>query len=398
VKILFISSGSSATIFALAPLATAARNAGHEVLMTARDDAVPVVTGLGLPGVPVTSLTLRDFVYKDRSGKPVNPPRWDQPDQMMRFTGRWFGRMAAMTLDRHLGLAKSWRPDLVVGGKNSYAAPLLAAHLGIPWVRHSWDASEVALMDEGGNEELRPELDRLGLDRLSQPDLFIEIIPPSIRLAEVVPAASRQSMRWPPCTLQRRLEPWMYTREARPRVCVTAGSRTSSTAAATPGEPDIGRACYELLRRIAADLATMDVDLMAGLPDEAASSLRGELSDLRAAWLPMDVVAHTCDLIVHPAGGQTTLTALNAGVPQLLLPQGGPIFGPAQRLADYGAAITLMPGQDTRAGLTEAAQELLSNPAYRERARALSREMSAMPPPAEMVGTLEKLAHIGRLP
>ncbi|MET7935540.1 hypothetical protein [Streptomyces sp. NPDC005322] len=40
-KILFVASGSPATVFALAPLATAARNAGHDVFMGAVEDMVP---------------------------------------------------------------------------------------------------------------------------------------------------------------------------------------------------------------------------------------------------------------------------------------------------------------------------------------------------------------------
>jgi glycosyltransferase len=387
---LFVTSGTWATIFVLAPLAKAARNAGHEVFVTTRDDAVHVVTGLGLPAVSVTSLKLRDFVYKDRSGKPLKPPEHDRPAEAMTYTGRWFGRMAAGTLDRHLELAANWRPDIVVGGKNSYAAPLLAAHLEIPFVRHNWDASEVALMDEAANEELRPELSRLDLDRLPLPDLFVEIIPPSLRLAETLPAKATQAMRWIPCNLTTRVEPWMYTRDGRPRVCVTAGS-TPSTGTAPKGQPDGGRRFYELLRRLVMAIAPLEVDLLVGAPDAAAASLRDELGCARAAWLPMDVVAPTCDVIVHPAGGQTSLTALTSGVPQLLVPQGVPILGPALRMSDYGAAITLPPGDDSVGQIADACQELLHDPAYKKRADELSHEIAALPPPAEVVDVLEDL-------
>jgi glycosyltransferase len=56
---LFVAAGSPATVFALAPLATAARNAGHQVVMAANDDMVPVITSSGLPGIATTDLPTR---------------------------------------------------------------------------------------------------------------------------------------------------------------------------------------------------------------------------------------------------------------------------------------------------------------------------------------------------
>ena len=43
-RFLFITGGSPACVFAVAPLASAVRNAGHEVFMAANEDLIPDVT------------------------------------------------------------------------------------------------------------------------------------------------------------------------------------------------------------------------------------------------------------------------------------------------------------------------------------------------------------------
>ncbi|MFC8850064.1 MULTISPECIES: nucleotide disphospho-sugar-binding domain-containing protein [unclassified Micromonospora] len=377
-KILFIAGGSPATVFALAPLATAARNSGHQTFMAATDDMMPVVTAAGLAGVPLTGLPIRHFITTDRTGKALTIPA--DPAEQARFTGAWFARMAVASLPALLELAAGWRPDVVVGGTMCYAAPLLAARLGIPHVRQAWDAVEATGIHPGADDELQPELRELGLDRLPEPDLFVDICPPSLRPADAGPA---QQMRFVPANAQRALEPWMYRRGDRPRVCVTSGSRVTR-----------GRSYdqnYEFLRDLIGRITTLDVELVVAAPEEVAEGLRAEYGDLRAGWVPLDVVAPTCDALVHHGGGVTSLTALAAGLPQLLMPKGAVLVEPARRIARQGAAVVLAPDQETTEMITEKCREIVTTPSYRTAAVALSREIAAMPPPADVVGALEKL-------
>jgi UDP:flavonoid glycosyltransferase YjiC (YdhE family) len=377
-KVLFVAGGSPATVFALAPLATATRNAGHQAFMAATDDMMPVVAGAGLPGIPVVAQPIRHFITTGRDGHPVEIPA--DPAEQALFTGQWFARMAAASMDRLVDLARDWRPDIVVGGTMSYAAPLLAARLGIPFVRQAWDAIEATGIHPGADQELQPELRQLGLRRLPEPELFIDICPPSLRPADARPAAA---MRFVPANAQRRLESWMYRRDRPRRVCVTSGSRVTRGPSYDQN--------YAFLTGIVRSVADLDVELLVAAPEEVAAGLRAELGEVRAGWIPLDVVAPTCDLIVHHGGGVTSMTALNAGVPQLLMPKGAVLVVPAGRIAAHGAGISLPPDAETPEAIAGACHELLSNPSYRDRAGALSREIAAMPPPAELVGVLEKL-------
>ncbi|WRZ95454.1 DUF1205 domain-containing protein [Streptomyces sp. NBC_01007] len=371
---LFVAAGSPATVFALAPLATAARNAGHQVVMAANDDMVPVITSSGLPGIATTDLPIRHFITMDRAGNPEEIP--SDPVEQALFTGRWFARMAASSLPRMLEFGRAWRPDLIVGGTMSYVAPLLALHLGVPHVRQTWDAIEADGIHPGADAELGPELAEFGLDRLPAPDVFVDICPPSLRPPGAAPA---RQMRYVPANGQRRLEPWMYSRGERRRVLVTSGSRVAKESYDKN---------FEFLRGLAKDVAAWDVELIVAAPDEVADVLRDELPGVRAGWVPLDVVAPTCDLLVHHGGGVSTLTGLNAGVPQLLVPKGAVLEKPARRVADLGAAITLLPGEDSADAIADSCQELLSEGGYGERARGLSREIAAMPSPASVLDAL----------
>jgi len=374
-RILFIAGGSAPTVFALAPLATAARNSGHEVFMAATDDMMTTVAAAGLPPVSMTRRDIRFFIGFDRAGNSLEIPA--EPVEQLLFTGRWFGRMAADSLPALHSLVAAWRPELVVGGTMSYAAPLIAHRLGVPYVRHLWDISDPGLMDRGADEELRPELEAAGLDRLPEPDLTVDICPPSIQRPDAPPA---QLMRWAPANRQRQLEPWMYTPSERRRVCVTSGHRVARDQN------------FAFLRDLAATVTALDMEMFVAAPEDAAAELRAELPGVRADWMPLDVVIPQCDLLVSHAGGVTVMTAMSAGVPQLLLPsRDAKSIAPSRRMAEYGSAITLVGEEESPGAIDKACTELMTDPAYAARARDLAGEVAGLPKPHEVVTELERL-------
>ncbi|MEV0526095.1 glycosyltransferase [Streptomyces sp. NPDC050439] len=376
-RILFVGSGSSATVYALAPLATAARNSGHEVFMAAHAQAMPAVVGVGLPAVPLTERPLWEFIGKDRSGRELTLPT--DPAEGGPFAGRAFARMAAANFGPLIDLAHDWRPDLVVGGTMSYAAGLLGARLGIPVVRQAWDISDADTIHPGADEELRPELREMGLDRLPEPDLLIDICPPALRPPGAPPA---QLMRWRPGNQQQILEPWMYARGDRPRVCLTSGSRASLR-----GHDN----SFTFLRDMAKTIGALDVELVVAAPEDIAAELRAESPAIRSGWFPLDVVAPTTDLMIHHGGGVTMMTAMNAGVPQLVLPNGPLAIPTSRRLSAQGSALTLVPGQDSPRDTAAAAERILGDASFRRSARVLAREIAGLPLPSDVVRELERL-------
>ncbi|MFJ5591084.1 nucleotide disphospho-sugar-binding domain-containing protein [Streptomyces noursei] len=376
-KLLFVAGPTPSNIFALAPLATAARNAGHQVFMSAPKELTSVVTGVGLPAIAATTTDLTALKATRRSGEPEHvPDDVDHPD-FIQYTGRWFGRLAAHSLVRLREVVAAWRPDALVGGPHAYAAALLAHEYDVPWIRHSWTALDTVGIHTGSEGELTPELAELGLGRLVLPDLLVDNCPPAVRPADAAPA---QQIRWTPLNTQRPLEPWMYTRPARRRVCVTGGSMATTSNN------------FDLIRSMVQRLTALDAEIVIPAPAEVADALHAQFPQVRAGWIPLDVLMPTCDLIVHHAGGLTGLTASLAGVPQLLLPQEAKVHEAARLVADYGAARSLLPHEADPDSVGKALDALLDDPVYTDRSHDLGREIAAMPSPAEVVAVLEDLA------
>jgi UDP:flavonoid glycosyltransferase YjiC (YdhE family) len=352
-KFLFTAGGSQATVFAVAPLATAARNAGHEILLAADEPMLETAEAIGLPAVSVTPEPIRH-------GQDV--------------------RTASARLEALLDLAEDWPPSLVVGGL-SHVPRLLAARLNVPYVRQAW--VPMADVDRRSEEELRPEVERLGLAELPRPALFIDVCPPSLRSSHDPDA---QSMRWIPRNRQRRLERWMYTRpKGRNRVLITSGTRTLML--------DTGGSS---MRHLVDQLVQTGAEVLIAAPDGAAEKFGAELGDVRIGWIPLDVVAPTCDLAVHHGGATTAMTFMNAAVPQLIIPDNGYGNAVAQALAAFGAAsaVTPEPGtdQDPAEVIAAGCQEILTRPRYALQARALAAEIASLPTPAEVMRRLETLA------
>jgi glycosyltransferase len=355
-KTLFTVGGSQAAVFGVAPLAAAARNAGHEILLAADEPLMAAAQSVGLPAVCITS-------------------------ERMRYGQD--GMTAAARIDALLELTRQWTPDLVVGGL-SHVPRVLAAALKVPYVRHIWHIAPMARRDRTAVAELEPQLERLGLAGLPDPDLFIDLCPPSLRPPG---APAGRAMRWVPRVSQRRVEPWMYTRpEGRRRVLITAGTRNLMLDTAGSS-----------LRRLVDELTGAGAEVLIAALPEAAERYGAELGDVRIGWIPLDVVAPTCDLAVHHGGATTAMTLVNAGVPQLIVPDNGYGKAVAESLSGFGAAVLVdrhrpAAGQDPDEVIAAGCREILADSRYAERTRTLAAESTALPTPDEVLRDIEALA------
>jgi UDP:flavonoid glycosyltransferase YjiC (YdhE family) len=107
--------------------------------------------------------------------------------------------------------------------------------------------------------------------------------------------------------------------------------------------------------------------LLAGLAGEAAEIVVtvGESNDPAAfgelpptvhieTWLPLSPLLPRCDAVLCHGGTGTTLAALAAGLPLVLVPQGADQFDNARACERAGAARILMPDQVTPAAVRNA--------------------------------------------
>ena len=218
----------------------------------------------------------------------------------------------------------------------------------------------------------------MGLERTPGPDLWLDVCPPSLRPDDAVPA---QLMRW--CRAIRRSR-WRSG-------CTPRGDRPRVT---SPRYPALQR------RRPAGhgpEHQRPGVEVVVGAPENVAAELRDDLPDVRVGWVPLDVLAPTCDIIMHHGGGGTDMTALNAGVPQLIANPEYPTSA-TRKITEYGAALLVESDDERTEEFTNACKRAARpTPPTVRSAKGLSREMAELPPPAAMVGEMEKLVAAARL-
>jgi ABC-2 type transport system ATP-binding protein len=109
-------------------------------------------------------------------------------------------------------------------------------------------------------------------------------------------------------------------------------------------------------------------------------------------YIPQSLLFPRCDAVVAHGGSGTTLSALAAGLPMLLLPQGANQFWNAARCVELGVGSQLLPDQLDPAAVRRKVASLLDDPAYHSRARAIEHEIEQMPVPEVAVGLLERLS------
>jgi UDP:flavonoid glycosyltransferase YjiC (YdhE family) len=102
--------------------------------------------------------------------------------------------------------------------------------------------------------------------------------------------------------------------------------------------------------------------------------------------LALHVLLASCQAIIHQGGAGTTMTALAAGVPQVILPAVVDQRFNAAQLALTGAGVA--GDLDT---VAEQVHELLAEPRWRLAATALAEHNRTRPSPAEVAAELPRL-------
>ncbi|MGW5747258.1 glycosyltransferase [Amycolatopsis sp. NPDC003861] len=240
------------------------------------------------------------------------------------------------------------RPDLVVHGWGVPEVGVAAERAGIPALWHGFGR----MFPPG-----------IGFERPTG-GVHLDVCPPSLQDADFLATAERVPVRPVPFA-----EPGDFRG---PLVYLTLG-----TAFGTP----------EVLKTAIEGLATLGTPVVVATGGVALGPLPAHVT--AQAWVPQAAAIAHADLVVHHGGSGTTLGALAAGVPQLVLPQGADQFANADALVAAGAAVRLLPGELTAEAVAEQARKASS---CREAARAVAEEIAAMPSPDEVARELPKYA------
>lgn len=379
-RFMFVAGGGDATVFTIAPLAHAARLAGHQVVVAVPEEASETVVSLGLPTIMVCELKIVDAMLKDRDGNPVERPDTEKAE--LEMAGRGFGRLAAATLSRLTEAAQQFQPDVIVAGAHTHAGAIVAHDLGIPFVRQAWDLHERSEEDwRGATNELAPELSERNLDAIPEAKIYLDFTPPPLQPDNAEPCVP---MRFVPGNTQRKLETWMLSKQAPRRVLITSGSRASML-------PSLGREFFDNLLSHPI-FNSEDLEVVVATAEPVAQHVRQTYPHVKAGWIPLDVVAPTADVVVHHGGGVTSLTVLSLGVPQVCLPEMLASAIPLRRIAERGAAIVLDSHDVPADDVADAVRAVLQDPSYRSASRELAALVANQPSLSDIVTRLEDLA------
>jgi UDP:flavonoid glycosyltransferase YjiC (YdhE family) len=143
-----------------------------------------------------------------------------------------------------------------------------------------------------------------------------------------------------------------------------------------------------LMSSVVAVAEDADVEIVLARPDPRVAT--GPLPpNVRAVdWLPFAAAFPAAAGVVHHGGAGTLLTALAAGVPQLLVPGSGDRRENAELIARRGAGLAVEAKRITARDL----ERLVSDDGLRTAAREVAAEIAAMPHPADLVDDLAALA------
>ncbi len=369
VRIVFAAMPAYGHLYPLMPLALAAADAGHEVVVAT---GAPFLGRLPLPTVsgfePEATLTLSGV--EDEVHRRYPELRAGFPATLVDFVTAMFGEVIAELVmpavrDALVGA------DVLVYEAFNVGAAAAARECGIPAIAF-------------GLGSIPPPLERIhqraGLPGL--PDRYLDPMPALLRSGaedriadriEIRPVAWSEPTSGPPPEWPDPGRP-----ESRhPRVYVTLGTVV------------YGR--VDVFRRVIDELAELALDVLVVVGPEGDVAALGALPPgVRAErFVPQDEVLGHVDLVVHHGGAGTTLGAAAAGVPQLLLPQAADQFRNAAAVAAAGVGRGLADVLAEPAGTIRAvAQALLSDGAERDAVRELAAEIAAMPAPADVVRTL----------
>ncbi|GEB52560.1 nucleotide disphospho-sugar-binding domain-containing protein [Streptomyces cacaoi] len=377
-RVLFAGPPFFGLLYPMVPLAQALRAAGHDVLVGTCGAAVQRTREAGLlaadcaPGLDPDARYAR--MEKQRRGRPPSPGEAGAPAK-----GRGFSFFSDDMADRMVEFGRAWQPDLVVHTPNGVVGQLVAARLGIPSVLHAVGFGHTGAHVGMMNDALADAYTRHGLDGPAPLAAWLDVAPPSMSTNR---EPRRWFMRYVPYNGGAALPDWLLAPRERPRVTVTLGTVQPVVDGISP------------LARVVEAARESDAEFVLALGGTDLSAL-GELpGNVRPVpWIPLGALLDASDAVVHHGGAGTTLTALDSGLPQIVLGQGAD--RPANAAAVHARGCGLVP--DGPEGLTPAlVARLLTDEGLARAARETAEEMATVPSPAETVGRLTQLALIRR--
>jgi UDP:flavonoid glycosyltransferase YjiC (YdhE family) len=373
-RVLFASTRGAGHFTPLVPFIDAARRGGHEVLVAGPPQLEDTVAAHGYPYWPGEAPP-QDELDAVWGYVPSLPPN----EANRAVIGEIFAGLNVRAMLPHLEVAcDEWRPNVVLRDLAEFASAIAAERRGILHARVGVGLAateEISLAFAGENLDATHS----GIvDRLRESP-YLTLFPPSLEDPEAPLPATIHHFRDPDGVSCTEPLPDWWDGDERPLVYLSFGSVTGGL----PFGVAVYRAAVEAAAGLDARvLVTVGRELDVDALGEPAPNVRVQ------RWVPQArVLGHAAAVVSHGGAG-TTLGALAAGRPLVVVPLFADQPLNARRVAAVGAGVTLdapaadgPPIPEVDAGALHAAIEtVLGDPAYAEAAGRVAAEMRALPP------------------
>jgi UDP-glucoronosyl/UDP-glucosyl transferase len=381
-RILFTTLNATSHLRLLAPIVLAARAAGHETLLAGPPGLAAEAAEYGVDFAPVGADWTHDPALTSTVAQQLAFGAHEDYNRTL-FDGVFFGRYALDFARDGIALARRWRPDLVVRVTEEVGGLLLAEALGLPH----------ATVGSGNAHRMAADAIMSSVDRLRRelglptgvdpyPSLFASFVPRSYPGNPAVP-----TIRWyrqrDPERIGERMPDWFADLPAdRPVVYVAIGSWLSAMVWKT--KPQI--------EAVVAALEAMDCTGIVAVGDAAAEVAAPGSTVRVVGQLPQPMLLPSVDLFVSHGGAASVREALRAGTPMVMTPIIGDQVEHARFCTELGVARTIATGRVSARAVRAAVSDVLGDPAYRQRARAVQREFLAAAPVEQLVDDLAAVA------
>lgn len=377
-RFLFITPPGYGHIFPMVPLGWALRALGCDVLVGTCGVSLSAATRAGISATNLApNVNLQELFARFRDGyrNAFYNPDMEEPQQHTPIAHEetFFTVLGDMMVDRLVCVIDEWRPDVIVYTPYAAAAPIAAARYDLPSVFLGLAiAYTPKAMFNSTYCRMSRTCERHGVHRIPSPGLWIDVAPTSLRQI----SSDGTPMRPISYTGADLMDPQaVYT--GGPQVVVTLGT-VVPVADGLKSLTWLVNAAPRVAAEFVIALGRADTDVLGKLPPNVRAS----------SWINLDRLMPSTCAVIHHGGPGTMFAALNAGVPQLVIPQGSDQFYNAEALRRRGVA--LVPKPDSLG--PEMIDCLLHEPDLREAAGEVSAELSRMPAPANVASEVVALA------
>jgi UDP:flavonoid glycosyltransferase YjiC (YdhE family) len=352
------------------PLARAAQQAGHDVVVAAGPDVIGDVERRGLTGWPIGPDL--ETIQAGTRGR----PRAASESDADRTVADGMAMFAVPAIDRTRDLLKRtdrWRPDIVVQEIYELAGTYVPADLH---VLHGLGAHypNFVMLRELALDYIRPSLGEPAWRVPAADTVYIDTFPPVLQSPNDQPFSDVIAMR-------------ADAGEVRP------GDVLPPSVAALPYERTVYftlgtffNAAAEFAVPLAA-LSELSINVVVTCGYGADPAAFGPLASnvVVEQYVSQALLLPRCSAVVCHAGAGTVLGALTYGLPLVCLPRGADQFANAEQVARTGAGITLTPDQVSVDSVREAVREVVDDPSYAAAAAKIKMEIERLPTPSAVV-------------